>query len=103
MNALVEKYAGPVLLIGGAVLVLWFVRRGVAGVAQDVAQAGINAATGLATGAVVGVGQVVGIPETNADACQLALDEGRYWDASFACPASKFVASVPDWWSTSSR
>lgn len=103
MNSLVEKYAAPAVLIVGAVLALWLLRRGVGGVASDVAQAGVNAAVGVASGAVVGIGQAVGIPETNADACQLALDEGRYWDASFSCPAPRFLASVPSWWSTSSR
>lgn len=78
---------GAVALAGVA---LWFAARGVKGVASD-----LVAGTGeAAAGAVVGIGQIVGIPATNETDCQKAMREGRTWDASFACPASEFLAYV---------
>lgn len=57
--------------------------RAVAGVAGDVA-----------AGAVKGVGEAVGIPDTNADQCSADIAAGRTWDASFSCPAKRFLGSV---------
>lgn len=34
------------------------------------------------------------LPETDQMQCDLALAEGRYWDASFDCPALRFVRGV---------
>lgn len=41
-----------------------------------------------------GIGDAVGVPRTDETACAQALREGRTWDASFACPASDFIAGV---------
>ncbi len=49
-----------------------------------------------AAGVVVGAGKAVGIPATNETECEKALREGRTWDASFACPAGKFLGSLWD-------
>jgi len=46
----------------------------------------------LASGAVVGAGKLVGIPETDKSQCQRDLDAGRFWEASFSCPAGDFLA-----------
>lgn len=46
-----------------------------------------------AAGVVEGVGLAVGIPRTNASECDRAKAEGRWWDASFACPAGDFISS----------
>lgn len=73
---------------------LWFVVRGVKGVTRDASKAAVDAAAGLVEGTVLGVGEAVGIPQTSLSACELALAEGRYWDASFACPAGDFVRGV---------
>jgi len=34
------------------------------------------------------------IPDTDLDECQQALAEGRYIDASFACPAGTFLREL---------
>ena len=73
---------GSALLIG-AVMVLYIWRRGPVGAADD-----------LISGVVKGVGGLVGIPDTNKTECQKALAEGRYWDASFVCPAADLVKGV---------
>lgn len=53
--------------------------------------AAVQAVEAAGTGAVVAIGESVGIPQTNTDACTLAMQEGRTWDASFACPAPVFM------------
>ncbi len=49
-----------------------------------------------AAGLIIGTGDVLGIPRTNETACQAALREGRYWDASFDCPAGTFLGGAWD-------
>lgn len=61
-----------------------------AGIGQAIGGAAVDAAAG----AVVGIGQAVGIPATNQTECQRAIAEGRTWDASFACPAGTFIKHV---------
>lgn len=68
----------------------YVVRRGVGGIAAAAGEAAVDAAKGV----VIGIGKGVGIPETNVDACTRAINEGRMWDASFACPAGTFLKSV---------
>lgn len=46
------------------------------------------------TGLVIGIGEAVGIPQTSASLCELAISEGRYWDASFYCPAGTFLKAA---------
>lgn len=65
-------------------------RRGVGGAAAAATEALVDAGTG----AVIGIGKSIGIPETNRDACAQAIYEGRTWDASFACPAGTFIKSL---------
>lgn len=64
---------------------------GVGQIAQDVAAGAVGAAGDAASGVVLGVGDVVGIPRTNESECEKAIREGRTWDASFACPAGRFI------------
>lgn len=61
------------------------VRDGIASTGEYAGQA--------AAGAIEGVGLAVGIPRTNLSECQRAKAEGRWWDASFACPAGDFISS----------
>lgn len=49
----------------------------------------VNAGAGV----VLGIGDAIGIPRTNLTECDKALLEGRTWDASFACPAGRFIGS----------
>jgi hypothetical protein len=34
------------------------------------------------------------LPDTNLDLCHADLLEGRYWDASFDCPALTFARGI---------
>ena len=43
---------------------------------------------------VQGMGELVGVPDTNTDQCEKDLAAGRHWDASFSCPASRYLGSV---------
>jgi hypothetical protein len=56
----------------------------------------VDAAEGAATGVVLGVGDAVGVPRTDTDACQAALAAGDYWEASFKCPAGTFLSASYD-------
>lgn len=71
-------------------LAFWIYKSGVAGVAKTATKGVIDAGAGV----VKGVSEAVGIPDTNQDECAKALAEGRYWDASFACPAGSFLKGV---------
>lgn len=67
---------------------------GLQGAAAGAASALVGAVGDAAAGAVLGVGDVLGIPRTDMTECERALAEGRTWDASFACPASNFLSSL---------
>jgi hypothetical protein len=54
----------------------------------------VNLANDAVGGAVVGLGDVIGIPETNMTECQQLLAAGKYWDASFKCPAGVLLKGV---------
>jgi len=81
------------LLIAGAIIVggVWIATRGVKGAVADVVGGAAGAVVDAGAGAVLGIGDAVGIPRTDKTECQKALDEGRIWDASFACPAGTFL------------
>jgi hypothetical protein len=80
------KNAGAAIGSGAAAVIT--------GVAQGVISAVPSVVDGVVSAGVYGIGDAVGIPRTNDDACSKALAEGRTWDASFACPASRFLASL---------
>lgn len=72
----------------GAVAVAFYLwKRGVKGVASDA----VNAAGQAATGAVLGIGDQLGVPRTDATKCQQAIAAGDTWTASFACDATTFI------------
>lgn len=89
------KVTNPYLLAGGivAAAMVWAVTR--AGSASNAGQyiggAVVDMADGVIGGAVVGVGEIFGIPATNQAKCERAKAEGRTWDASFDCPAGDFI------------
>jgi hypothetical protein len=93
-RAELEVYAAGAALLLVTGFFIWVKMQGTAKAAQAITGGAIGAAAGVATGAVVGIGEALGVPETNMDACQLAIAEGRMWDASFACPASVFVKAM---------
>lgn len=64
------------------------------GTASAITGGVIDAVGGAATGTVVGLGEVVGVPKTNMTQCQQDMAAGRTWDASFSCPAKDFLKYV---------
>jgi hypothetical protein len=82
----------PTTLIVGAVVVaaayIWL--RGIKGFASDVAELTIKTAEGV----VIGVGKIIGIPETEVDKCEALIAAGDWWNASFYCPAGTFLKSA---------
>jgi len=54
----------------------------------------VNAADGLVSGTVKGVGSLVGVPDTDEQKCAAAMAAGRTWDASFYCPAGTWLKYI---------
>lgn len=97
------------LIIGAGVaalaLLILVKKNGAANVGNDLGSAAVDLAGGVVVGAAESIGEVFGIPQTNMTECEKAKAEGRWWDASFACPAGDFISSgagaatdtVSDW------
>ncbi|WP_295375633.1 hypothetical protein [uncultured Pseudacidovorax sp.] len=62
-------------------------------VRQAIGDAG-GYAGNVAAGTVEGIGLAVGIPRTNQTQCQQDLAAGRYWAASFSCPAGDYLGGL---------
>lgn len=90
------KLSTDTKLIGVGILAaagaLWYLTR--SGNAAKIGAGAVGAVADLGAGAVKGIGAVVGIPDTSATQCQQDLAAGRYWDASFSCPAGTYLAGV---------
>lgn len=52
-----------------------------------------NTAGEVVSEGVQTIGQAVGIPRTSKTQCQQDLDAGRWWDASFSCPAGTYLSA----------
>ena len=77
-------------LVVAGIVGLVLVTRNVKGLATGA----VHVVGDAATGAVLGVGDVLGVPRTDETECQAAMREGRSWDASFACPAGTYLNYV---------
>ena len=101
------KIAFALAAVGGALLfVAWWSNRNsgngsgsvvsdvAGGVASGVTSTVLNGAVGAAGGVVLGIGDVIGVPRTDPTECDKAIADGRTWDASFACPAGRFLKSL---------
>jgi hypothetical protein len=85
--AIDNAYSG----VGG---ILGSVGQSVSGIWDSIGNGGIgNAVNAAGVGVVENIGLAVGIPRTNMTECERAKAEGRWWDASFACPAGDFISS----------
>jgi hypothetical protein len=86
------------LIAGGAVAValLWAMSRGAQQTGQAIGGAAVDLVNGVVGGAVVGVGQIAGIPATNRTQCEIDKANGDTWRASFSCPAGEFLRYVWD-------
>jgi hypothetical protein len=83
-----------VVLIAAGAIGLMLVARNLRGIAGGLVGGAADVIVEAGTGVVIGVGEIVGVPRTDADECDKAMREGRTWDASFACPASTFLNYV---------
>jgi hypothetical protein len=83
----------PYLIAGGAVLaaLAYVITKGAKETGTSIGTAAVDLVDGVVSGAVVRIGEKVGIPATNLTECDKAKAEGRTWDASFACPAGDFL------------
>ena len=92
----------PPLALGAAVTLvviagIWWTKTRGGSLSPLGAQLGgsaVDLADGIFTGVVTGIGERVGIPSTSASECDRAIAEGRYWDASFHCPAGTFIKGL---------
>ena len=75
----------------GAVAAIYLYKKGIAGTTAAIIGGAGQAAGQVASGAVVGIGQAVGIPATNTDQCNAAIAAGDTWNASLYCPAATFL------------
>lgn len=87
--------AADKLMVAGAAVaamfLIWTIKNGAANTGAAIGGAAVDMANGIVSGAVVGVGQVVGVPPTSQTQCQQDMAAGKTWDASFSCPASEFI------------
>jgi len=92
-NTLILAGVGAAVL---GVLVLMAKKPGqgfVQSVGSTVGSAVVDLTDGVVSGVAETIGDKIGVPRTDKTACQLALEQGRTWDASFACPAGTFIGS----------
>lgn len=98
MNPLsvINKVPNWVWLGGAAVVALYVIKKGslaaaAAGVTEGVISGAGNVVMGAAQGAVVGIGGIVGVPNTNYSLCQKAIMNADNTGASFHCSAGVFA------------
>lgn len=53
-----------------------------------------NIVVKTAEGTVIGIGEAVGIPQTDAQLCEQYVNAGNWGQASFYCPAGTFLKSA---------
>lgn len=91
------KMPAAYLIAGGAVLaaLVWVATRGNGRqVGNAIGGAAVDLADGVISGAVVGTGQLVGVPATNMTQCERDKAAGDTWAASFSCPAADWLRYV---------
>ena len=89
----------PVALVAGAVglgalLYVWSQKRDGQSLAGAAGSAAVEAVADAGAGAVIGIGEVFGIPATDSDQCSIDLANGDFWAASFSCPAGRFLSAI---------
>jgi len=63
-------------------------------VGTEAGEAVVDLVDGVVSGGALAIGDKIGIPRTDMTKCQIAIAEGRTWDASFDCPASDFLGYI---------
>ena len=90
------RLSTPYLIAGAAVVgaLAWAASKGARETGAAIGAAAVDLVDGALSGAVVGAGQVVGIPATNATQCERDKAAGDTWAASFSCPAADWLRYV---------
>lgn len=85
-----------IVAIGAGLGLLLFVIKGgsIGSAGRDLGGAVVDMADGVVSGVVLGIGERVGIPQTNLEKGRAELEAGNYWDASFDLPAGDFISGV---------
>ena len=86
-----------VLAVGAAAAALLYViatKKAGQSVAGAAGAAAVGAVADAGAGVVTGIGEIVGIPQTDQTQCQIDLANGDYLAASFSCPAGDFIKGV---------
>ena len=78
----------------GALLYVWSQKRPGQSMAGAAGSAAVEAVADAGAGAVIGIGEVFGIPATDSDQCSIDLANGDLWAASFSCPAGRWLSAV---------
>lgn len=88
----------PVVLYGAGLgllgLVLYRASGGAPGVARAVVSQSIAVASEVGAEGVLSIGDAIGLPRTDADECAKLLEERRWWDSSFKCPAGTWLSAI---------
>lgn len=90
------KLSTPYLIAGGAVLaaLVYVASKGARETGAAIGAAAVDLVDGAVSGAVVGIGERVGIPATNVSQCERDKAAGDTWAASFSCPAADWLRYV---------
>jgi hypothetical protein len=62
---------------------------------EDAGKVVVDLADGVISGAAKSIGDIIGVPRTDKTKCQLAMAQGRTWDAISDCSAGTFIKY---WW-----
>lgn len=87
-----------ILLIAGAAVIagLLLVGKNAGAVGSGLGSAAVDMVDGVVSGAVIAIGEKVGVPRTSLEQGRADLANGNLWDASFNLPAGEFIAGAWD-------
>ena len=87
MNTAVLAVAG----LGAVALLLMLQKKSLL---ADAAAGVVGAAADVGAGLALGVGDLLGVPRTDAERCRAAKASGSLWEQSLYCPALEFTSSA---------
>lgn len=81
-------------IVAAGVAAYWAVTKVAKMGAAGAGKAAVKAAGDVLAGGVKGIGETVGIPDTDLTQCRADLAAGKMWDASFSCPLPVYAKAV---------
>lgn len=95
MKLTVQPVALGALAVGlGLMAAIWLKKKPGESLAGALGGAAVGAVVDTGVGVVHGIGDVVGIPRTEQSQCDADIAAGRTWDASFSCPAGRWLSEA---------